>query len=389
MGISEVENLLDKLVRFETVSDSSNLELCEFVVRYLEEVGIATRVISDPSAPKASLLASIGNGSQLGLVLSAHTDVVPVTGQSWSCAPFCTTLRDEKIMGRGTSDMKGFIAAVLAAVPVFRNRSLATPIHLAFSYDEEVGCRGAPALVETLVATNPLPALCIVGEPTQLKPGYAHKGKLARRLKVIGRAGHSAMPHRAASALDTAVKIATGLRQIASSLEQEQSDEPFDPPYATLHIGSFHSGTVVNFVPDAAEIEFELRYLPGQNIAPLLSAINAVIEDARASIRSKAPEADVLVEEVASYPALRTDPHDPAARAVSSLAQTEALGAPLSFGTEGGIYSDAGIPTVICGPGDISRAHRADEWIGRTELNDAFRMMLRLADACEVPIRAW
>ncbi|HSI17734.1 MAG TPA: acetylornithine deacetylase, partial [Sphingomonas sp.] len=322
---------------------------------------------------------TIGPIDRPGIVLSAHTDVVPVEGQDWSSPPFAATLRDGRLYGRGSSDMKGYVASVLAYVPVFAASARAMPVHLAFSYDEEIGCAGAPDLVAAVAALPVRPSLCIVGEPTGMRVAYAHKGKLARRVTVLGRGGHSALPHRAANAVEAAAAIACDLAALGAEL-RAVSNEAFDPPWSSVHVGSLHGGGALNLVPDRAVLEFEVRTLPGTDGADLIARIDAILERARRRIREQAAEADVRMEEISAYPGLDTPVDGAAVEMVRELAACHAAPLTLAFGTEAGLYAEAGIPTVVCGPGDISRAHKADEWIGLDELASAGRMMQRLAD---------
>jgi acetylornithine deacetylase len=381
---------LDRLVGFPTVSARSNLDLIDHVDEVLAGHGIAARRIPDASGNKASLLATIGPIDQAGVVLSAHTDVVPAEEPNWSNPPFVATKRGNRVFGRGTCDMKGFIATCLAHVDAFKRAAKMTPVHLAFSYDEEVGCRGAPDLVKATATLPMRPALCIVGEPTSLRVVSAHKGKLARRIRLTGRSGHSALPHRAANAVFAAARIVTELEDIARELSRLPYDGiAFDPPYSTLHVGSFHGGTALNLVPDQAVIEFEIRSVPNADVAGLLKRIDTLIDEQRVSLKRQAAEADIAVEDMSAYPGLAPTSDPGAVRAVAELAGVTPGMETVSFGTEAGLYSEAQIPTVVCGPGDMARAHKADEWIGLDELEEANRMMERLARKLDRPIAEW
>ncbi len=387
---SSTIGILDKLIGFASVSSESNLDIVSWIETYLSQFGIASRRIYDRTGRKASLLATIGPAGRAGVVLSAHTDVVPVAGQDWSSAPFAATHRDNRIIGRGATDMKGFIASALAHVPQFKAAASETPIHIALSYDEEVGCLGAPDLVAEIAAAQIKPALCIVGEPTGLSVGYAHKGKVARRVIVTGRGGHSALPHRAANAVFAAARVVAALEDLAQRVAREGlHDAAFDPPYTTIHVGSLHGGTALNFVPDHATLEFEIRYIPGTDVSTLIAEADAVIGAARDTLKEQAPEADIIVEAMASYPALMTEATSPVIAAAQRLAGHTASATTVSFGTEAGLYAQAGIPTVVCGPGDIGRAHKADEWIGLDELFACDRMMQRLASKLDEPVEEW
>jgi acetylornithine deacetylase len=386
----ETEKILCDLIEYESISARSNRDIVEYVDEYFSNYGISCLRLWDSTGSKASLLASIGPSDRAGIVLSAHTDVVPVEGQAWSSPPFVATHRDGRVIGRGATDMKGFIACVLAHVARLRAAATETPVHIALSYDEEIGCRGAPDLVAAVAALPAKPALCIVGEPTGLRVVRAHKGKVARRVIVRGRGGHSALPHSAANAVVAAARIVYALAGHAEQLTQSgPRDEAFDQPWTTLHVGSLRGGTALNVVPDHAALEFEIRAVPGADVPALLAAIDGELDAVRADLKRQAPEADIVVEEIAAYPALATAADSAAVATVARLAGDDRPAGTVSFGTEAGLYAAAGIPTVVCGPGDIARAHKADEWIGLDELAAADRMMARLAAMLRRPAADW
>ncbi len=383
-------DILTELVGFASVSANSNLDIIAYIEARLALLGITSRRIPDRTGQKASLLATIGPADRPGVVLSAHTDVVPATEPNWSSPPFTASLRDGRLYGRGACDMKGFIAAILAQLPTLRSNTTETPIHLAFSYDEEVGCRGAPDLVAEVAGLKAKPALCIVGEPTSLTVATAHKGKVAYRITVTGRTGHSALPHRAANAVLAGARIVALLGDLAAeTAKSARRDDAFDPPYTTIHVGSLHGGSALNLVPDRAMLEYEIRNIPDNDIPTLLKRIEAGIAAERETLRRQAPEADILVEEIAAYPQLATPAGHPAITTVAALAGTAVAPRTVSFGTEAGLYAEAGIPTVICGPGDMTRAHKANEWIGLDELTATDRMLERLAAKLKRPAATW
>ncbi len=377
-ALARTEALLADLVAFASESARSNLPIVDYIEAYLAAEGVSARRIPNADGTKASLLATIGPAGRPGIALSAHTDVVPVAGQDWSSDPWTLTERGGRLYGRGSSDMKGFLAVVLAHVPLFRQAATQAPVHLCFSYDEELGCLGAPDLVAQVAALPVPPALCIVGEPTSLKVARAHKGKFARRLAITGRGGHSALLNRAANAVEAAAEITVGLGVLGRSLRGD-TNEAFDPPWTSVHVGSLHGGTALNLVPDRATLEFEARTLPGTDIDALNARIALIIGEARARLVAQAPEAGIAVATLSDYPGLDTPQDSPAARLVAMLAGDNGAPVTLAFGTEAGLYARAGIPTLVCGPGDIGRAHKADEWIGRDELARAGAMMTRLA----------
>jgi acetylornithine deacetylase len=386
--IERIAQILRDLIRFDSISSNSNLDIIGYIEEMLHANGIPAQRVPSPDGCKASLLATIGPADRPGVVLSAHTDVVPVAGQAWSMPPFEGTMRDDRIYGRGATDMKGFVAVVLAHLPAFVAAAGRTPIHIAFSYDEEVGCRGAPDLVGALMQAVAPPALAIVGEPTTMRVVRAHKGKVARRLTVTGRAGHSAMPHRAANAVDAAAAIVHGLRNIAEVEMARGGDTAFDPPFTSVHVGSLHGGGALNIVPDRAVLEYEIRTLPGHDAGEILARVDALVETERQRLKAVATEADIVSEEMFSYPALDTGILDPATLQVARLAQDAQPPTTVSFGTEAGLYAQAGIPTLVCGPGDMARGHKTDEWIGLGELQAASAMMDRLAEWVRRPVEA-
>lgn len=385
----EIARLLCDLIRIESISANSNLEIVAYIERTLAASGVRACRVPSPDGRKASLLATIGPADRPGLVLSAHTDVVPVEGQAWTVPPFAGVIRGDRVYGRGATDMKGFLAVVLAAIPQFVAAASAAPVHLAFSYDEELGCRGAPDLVRALMARVAPPALAIVGEPTSMRVVRAHKGKVSRRLTVTGRTGHSAMPHRAANAVDAAVVIAHGLRELAEKEVARGGDTAFDPPFTTVHVGSLHGGSAVNLVPEQAVLEYEVRTMPGRDVGEILAHVDALVAHERARLQAQAADADIVSEDMSAYPGLDTGAEDPATRLVARLARDEQSATTVAFGTEAGLYAQAGIPTLVCGPGDMARGHKADEWIGCDELAAAYTMMGRLTSLVRRPASDW
>lgn len=385
MSMDRVQEILHSIIEMETVSSSSNLNIIAYVQDFMARYGVSSRRVLSPCGQKSSLFATIGDPGVPGIVLSAHTDVVPAEGQAWTVPPFHATHRDGRIYGRGATDMKGFLATVLAHLPQFVAARGACPLHLAFSYDEEVGCRGAPDLVRALTAAVAKPVLAIVGEPTRMRVAHAHKGKIARRVTVTGRPGHSAMPHRAANAVEAAAALAIGMRGLARAEAAHQGKPAFDPPCTTIHVGSLHGGTAVNLVPDRATLDYEIRYLPGDDPASLLARIEALAATELEGLRAQAPEANIVSEELSAYPALDTPAGSAAVRATAMLAEDREPPITVAFGTEAGIYAAAGIPAAVCGPGDIARAHKPDEWIGLDELEAASARMMRLADMLRCP----
>lgn len=375
-------DILERLVAFDTRSSESNLALIEYVRGVLHKHGIEASLVHDASGAKANLYATIGPDDRSGLCLSGHTDVVPTAGQPWTVPAFEMTRTADRVLGRGVADMKGFLAVVLATVPRFVEATRQTPIHLAFSYDEEVGCLGVRGLLSQLAAAPVRPLACIIGEPTSMRVAVAHKGKRAYRCCVKGLAGHSALTHLGVNAADFAAELATYLRRAARDLrERGMHDAAFEPPYTTVHTGRICGGIALNVIPDRAELEFEIRNLPGDDPSAVIDAgrtytEQTLVPEMRAVHAGSAIEWQPLVD----YPALADQP---AAAWLKELA-CAATGNPetrtLSFGTEGGLYQAIGVPTVICGPGSIEHAHKADEYVTLTQLSQCLGFMDALSD---------
>ncbi|WP_458130120.1 acetylornithine deacetylase [Pseudomonas sp. Z2-11] len=372
--------LLAELVGFATVSRDSNLALIEFVGDYLQGLGVSSELIYNAERTKANLLASIGPSVPGGVVLSGHTDVVPVDGQAWTVDPFCLSEMDGKLFGRGTADMKGYLASVLAAVPTFLSSPLRRPLHLAFSYDEEVGCLGVRSLLEVLPQRIPQPALCLIGEPTELQPVLGHKGKLAMRCHVRGAPCHSAYAPYGVNAIEQAARLIGRLGEIGAELaEPSRHDGRFDPAYSTVQVGVIQGGTALNIVPADCRFDFEVRALPDFAPQGVVEKLQDYAEQALLP-RMRAVSADTAIrfEHLSAYPGLATAPDSEAARLIARLCGSEAFGT-VAFGTEGGLFDQAGIPTVVCGPGSMDQGHKPDEYVSVEQMAACDRLMDRLA----------
>ncbi|OUM27342.1 acetylornithine deacetylase [Pseudomonas sp. 1239] len=373
-------SLLAQLVGFATVSRDSNLALIEFVRDYLDDLGVDCELIYNAERTKANLLASIGPGVEGGVVLSGHTDVVPVDGQAWTVPPFDLSEQDGKLYGRGTADMKGYLASVLAAVPLFLASPLRRPVHLAFSYDEEVGCLGVRSLLEVLPRRIPMPALCLIGEPTELKPVLGHKGKLAMRCHVHGAACHSAYAPYGVNAIEQAARLIGQLGAIGTRLAApELHDERFDPAFSTVQVGTIQGGTALNIVPADCRFDFEVRALPAfapQAVADELQAFAA--REVVPAMQAVNADSGIRFEALSSYPGLATPPDSAAAQLIARLCGSDAFST-VAFGTEGGLFDQAGIPAVVCGPGSMDQGHKPDEYVSVEQLAGCDRLMERLA----------
>ncbi|MBV8888761.1 MAG: acetylornithine deacetylase [Alphaproteobacteria bacterium] len=361
--------ILERLVAFDTVSSRSNLALIRWVAEYLSGYGIDSRLSHDESGAKANLFATIGPRDRGGVVLSGHTDVVPVTGQAWDSDPFRLTARDGRLYGRGTADMKGFIALALALVPKAMAAPLATPLHLAFSYDEEIGCLGAPVLLRDLPRGAARPVLAIIGEPTSMQIADAQKGCHFHRTRVTGLEGHASAPERGVNAITTAAEIIAAIGRLgAEARGRARPQTGFDPPYTTFNVGTIRGGTAINIIPRACEFEWDLRPLPGEDGAALKGQIDRFVEaELLPRLRAVYPDAAVQTETIVAVPPLVPDPHSPALSLSRRL--TGANGTTtVSFASEAGLYQQAGIPAVLCGPGSIAVAHQPNEFIALDQL---------------------
>ncbi len=373
--------LLARLVGFATVSRDSNLELIGFIRDYLAELGVESELFHNPEGTKANLFATIGPLNAGGVVLSGHTDVVPVDGQAWTVEPFALSERGGRLYGRGTADMKGFIASVLAAVPAFLAQPLHLPVHLAFSYDEEVGCLGVRSMLAALEQRPHKPRLCLIGEPTELKPVLGHKGKLAVRCQVQGAACHSAYAPYGVNAIEFAAKLIGKLGDIGEALAlPAHHDARFDPPFSTVQTGVIKGGRALNIVPAECEFDFEVRALPGFEAQAVADQLQTYAEaELLPRMRKVNAASDIRLQPLSAYPGLATSADSEAARLVALLSGSEDFGT-VAFGTEGGLFDQAGIPTVVCGPGSMDQGHKPDEFVSVEQLRGCDAMLLRLVD---------
>ncbi|QCP49120.1 acetylornithine deacetylase [Trinickia violacea] len=379
--------LLGSLIGFATVSRDSNLEMIAFIQDYLDALGVQSELFYNPERTKANLFATIGPRDRGGIVLSGHSDVVPVDGQPWTVEPFRLTEKDGRLYGRGTADMKGFIASVLAAVPAFLERPLKLPVHLAFSYDEEVGCLGVRSMLAELGARPHKPRLCMIGEPTSLKPVLGHKGKLAMRCHVKGAACHSAYSPHGVNAIQYAARLIGRLEEIGAELAQpEHHDRRFDPPFSTVQTGVIRGGRALNIVPAECEFDFEVRALPDFDAKEVSDKLRTYAEaELLPKMRSVQRDTDIRLQPLSAYPGLATSPDSEAARLLALLSGSNEFGT-VAFGTEGGLFGQAGIPTVVCGPGSMDQGHKPDEFIAIEQLAGCDAMLARLAGYLANPI---
>jgi acetylornithine deacetylase len=372
--------MIERLIAFDTTSSKSNLELIDFVDDYLRGHGIATRRIANDDGTKANLLATIGPSVTGGVVLSGHTDVVPVEGQAWDTDPFRVTARSDRLYGRGTADMKSFFATALALVPEFLAAGLTRPIHLALSYDEEVGCLGAPRMIADLQANLPAPAAVVIGEPTSMQIANSHKGCFVYRTTITGKEAHSAQPHLGGNAVFAAASMINFVAGLATEARAAApADSPFEPPYTTFNVGEIHGGTAHNIIPRACTYLWQIRPLPGEDPAAILARIERhTADEVLPALREFAPDAGIVTETLAGAPALSPVPAGAAETLVRHLTGAN-RSTVISFGTEGGQFQEAGLSTVICGPGSIDQAHKPNEYIERAQIDACVAFLRRLA----------
>ncbi|WP_411570459.1 acetylornithine deacetylase [Pectobacterium cacticida] len=366
-------DILATLVGFPTLSRQSNLPLIDYVESYLADYAIPVRRVYSEDGRCANLYATIGPQDRGGICLSGHSDVVPVAGQPWTSDPFTLTRRGDRLYGRGTADMKGFIACVLASVPEFihatRKRD-ACPVHIAISYDEEVGCVGVRGLLSQLKEDGARPTGCIIGEPTLMRVATAHKGKSAWRCHIHGQAAHSSHPQAGVNAIEYAAELVLFLRQRSRDWQRGEQNASYHPSWSTVQVGVMSGGTAVNVVPDYCQFDFEIRPLPGTHHHLLADELAVFAQEQLVpEMRRVAAQGDIHLEPLAAYPGLQDDGSLQALKALCSAA----LGRhpsfdTLSFGTEAGLFQQAGIPAIVCGPGSITEAHKADEFIALDQL---------------------
>ena len=372
--------MLERLVSFPTVSRDSNLPLIDFVEDYLASHGVACRRVPDATGTKASLHALIGPAVAGGVVLSGHTDVVPVDGQDWSTDPWTLTERDGRLYGRGTCDMKGFLAIALAAVPDLLAAPLARPAILALSYDEEVGCLGAPPMIERIVADLPLPSACIVGEPSMMRLVDGHKGSVGLSVHVRGFEVHSSLVHTGVSAVMTAARL---IGWMHDTMQDNRAAAPegtgFEPPFTTLHSGVIHGGTAHNITAKDCEFTVDIRVAPHESVDEWEDRFRARAAELEAEVRTIRPEASIEIIRRGRVPGLMPEPGGAADRLIRRLTGDNGS-AKVSYGTEGGQFQERGVSTAICGPGSIEQAHQPDEYLSVAQLEEGTRFMARLID---------
>lgn len=375
-------DMLARLVAFDTTSRHSNMALIDFVRLYLDAHSVSYRVSVDRTGKdKANIHAMIGPAVAGGIALSGHVDVVPVDGQAWSSDPFVLRAEGGRLYGRGSADMKGFVASCLAAVPMLKAAGLKRPVHLFITYDEETDMGGARRLIEDIVDSGLRPEMCIVGEPSLMQPILAHKGRLALKLTAKGMAGHSSEPGKGVNAIHA---LAEAIAYVAAEQRRFAAEGPFvegfNPPHTTPHVGTMSGGSILNIIPEHASCVMEWRCVPGDSPQAEVERLRRyVTERIEPAMKAVDPASGFVLEVIDDIPGMALDGDHALATLTKRLAGFNSAGK-VSYGTEGGLYQEAGIPTIVCGPGDIAQAHKPDEFIEAAQLDACDRFIRRLAD---------
>ncbi len=380
--LARTEDLLATLVGFPSISAESNLPLIHWVRAYLADHGVESTLLVSPDGTKANLLATVTPGDRPGVVLSGHTDVVPVAGQDWHSDPFTLVRHADRLTGRGTADMKGFLAVSLALVPLIQAAPEAPPVHLAFSYDEEVGCLGAPPLARAVAALPLRPWLVLVGEPTGMHVIHAHKGKFAQEVRIRGRAAHSSRTPDGVNAVEVAAAL---IGQLARMEATQRREGPFDPgcepAWSTVHTGPIAGGTVLNIVPDHCTFSYEIRPLPGVDARAMADSLKTwAAETLLPAMHAVDPATGIDWIDLVDFPGLNIPAESEVVSTLLALTGDNAPGR-VSFGTEAGVYAAHDLPTLVCGPGHIEQAHRPDEYVTPEQLQRCLTLLRRLLRA--------
>lgn len=376
--------LAQTLVRMNTVSANSNLELIHFIRDELGRLGVSARLTYNAEKTKANLFATLGEGKPAGVILSGHTDTVPWDGQDWSVAPLGAEVRDGKLFGRGSADMKSFIALAVAHAPVFLESKIPFGVHLAFSYDEEVGCFGVRDLIADRRDAGVKPLACIVGEPTSMVPAIAHKGVYRYRCCVRGKEAHSSLTPQSVNAIELAARMIVKVRDMADRfVRDEPRYEGFDVPFSTASVGQFHGGIADNVVPRDAEFRYEFRDLPTADVAAMQAEVVAYARSLEPAMKTVAPDSGIQFDTICEVPSFLGSASDKVTRMAQRLSG-ERSATQVAFGTEAGIFKKSGIPTVVCGPGSIAQAHQSDEYVSLDQLARCEVFMRGLAATREI-----
>lgn len=377
--------MVKQLIEMPTVSRDSNLDLIHWVRDHLKSLGVDAMLVHDATGKKANLYATLGPQDKPGIVLSGHTDVVPIDGQDWDTDPFKITEKDGKLFGRGTSDMKSFVAVALSYAPKFLAQKLETPIHYAFTYDEEVGCLGAKRLIEVLREMPVKPRACIVGEPTEMQVIAQHKGKKSWRVDVRGFECHSSLTHQGANAVEAAAELIAFIKGLARNKRDNGPFDPeFAPPYTSLHTGTVNGGTALNIVPKDCSFLWEIRYLPQDDVDALYAEVVAYAKNKlEPELKTVDPACGFTFTQISEFPGLATDDRAGVVELAKALTGANRV-QKVAFGTEAGLFSELGIPTIVCGPGNIEQAHKPNEFIELSQIGLCEAFMERLLQRVKI-----
>ena len=371
--------LAQTLVRMNTVSHNSNLELIHFIRDHLARLGVKSRLTFNEDKTKANLFATLGEGKPAGIILSGHTDTVPWDGQDWTMDPLSALVKDGNLYGRGSADMKAFIGVAVSQAEQFLNSDAPFALHYAFSYEEEIGCFGVKELIADLRDANIKPLACIVGEPTSMIPAIAHKGVYRYKCCVRGKEAHSSLTPHSVNAIEMAARVVGRVRDMAEDFEKnEPRFEGFDVPFSTTSVGQFHGGIADNVVPRDAEFRYEFRDLPTANAAQMQSEVVAYAKSLEPAMKKVAPAAGFEFETICEIPSFLGSKDDPVTRLAQELSGEKSTTL-VAFGTEAGLFKNAGISTVVCGPGSIQQAHQPDEYVSLEQLARCEAFMQGLA----------
>ena len=375
-NLSSIE-ILEKLISFPTISKTPNIELINWVSELLGSFGIRSTILRNEDGSRANLFATSSDTLEPGIMLSGHTDVVPTDGQNWHTNPFELKQSGGKLFGRGTADMKGFCASAIRIMCEASNKKLNTPLHLALSFDEEIGCIGVRSLIEMLKTSPVKPKMCIVGEPTLLAVASGHKGKIALQTTCKGIEGHSALAPLALNAIHLGTDFVNIIREVQKEIiNKGNEDNDYDVPYTTLHVGKMNGGVALNIVPNICTIDWEIRNLANDSTETILTRVKELVELKLQEYKN--PEAEIFWQETFSYPGLGTDINSEIINFVRSLTGTNNT-IKVAFGTEGGLFhKEVGIPTVVCGPGSMLQGHKPNEFITVEQMDRCDLMMANL-----------
>ncbi len=379
------EQILTRLIGFDTTSTTSNLELIDFVRNYLGDYAVTSQLVHSDDRTCANLYATIGPHDIGGVMLSGHTDVVPTVGQNWNSDPYQLKADDHLFYGRGSCDMKGFIACTLAGVPEMVKQSLRTPVHLAFSYDEEIGCVGVKKLITAMDGFEVKPRIGLIGEPTDMKMITGHKGKAAFRVEFSGSSCHSAYITNGVNAVEYAAELVSFIRNMNQAVqERNMLDERYSVPHSTFHVGSINGGTALNIVPKQCQIEFEIRNLPQDDLDALAHEIKHYAMDTLLpDMQNRFEICDIQFTPISDYPGIQTDPASKVIEYTRSINPIDEIGDPVSFGTEAGLFDQQlGINSVVCGPGSIDQAHKPNEYVSRQQMQSCDQLIENLVHRC-------